>query len=80
MRVIITKNYKEMSQVALNYVMGEMSRKKRVNISITAGKTPIEMYKLMVPLVKGKEYYNNVHYYNFDEMSVYLWALYVNIV
>lgn len=68
MKVIITKDYDEMSEVAAGYVIKYLSDFKRVNLAITAGKTPIGMYEKLVLLVKDKEYYNHVHYYNFDEI------------
>ncbi|MFV0394614.1 MAG: glucosamine-6-phosphate deaminase, partial [Coprobacillaceae bacterium] len=43
---------------------------KRVNLSLTGGATPKRMYEIMAPFVRGKEYLNDVHYYNFDEISI----------
>ncbi|SJZ67628.1 6-phosphogluconolactonase/Glucosamine-6-phosphateisomerase/deaminase [Pilibacter termitis] len=69
MRVIITKNEQEMGKLAGQYLLGVMlSKQDRVNVSITAGKTPKEVYKYLIEEVKGKEYLRHVHYYNFDEI------------
>ena len=68
MKLIIAKNYEEMSSIAVNILMGLMYQDKRVNLSITAGNTPKEIYRQMTELVKGKDYFDNVHYYNFDEI------------
>lgn len=68
MKVIITEDYNEMSIVATQYLLGAMHGQYRRNISITAGSTPKGVYELLVPLVKNKEYFEQVHYYNFDEI------------
>lgn len=68
MKVIITEDYNEMSAVATQYLLGAMHGQYRRNISITAGSTPKGVYELLVPLVKNKEYFEQVHYYNFDEI------------
>ena len=54
MKLIIAKNYEEMSSIAVNILMGLMYQDKRVNLSITAGNTPKEIYRQMTELVKGK--------------------------
>lgn len=68
MRLIITKDYDEMSAVAAQHLLGAMHSEYRVNLSITAGSTPKGVYEILIPLVKGKSYFDNVHYYNFDEI------------
>lgn len=68
MKLIITKTYEEMSTIAVHLLTSHMCQDKRVNLSITAGSTPKEIYRQMVDLVKGKNYFENVHYYNFDEI------------
>lgn len=67
MKVIITKDYEEMSQVAATHVMGYMYKEGRINLSITAGETPIRTYEILAPQIKGKDF-DNVHFYNFDEI------------
>ena len=38
-----------------------------MNISLTAGRSPIHLYKMMIPQVKDQEKYKDVQYYLFDE-------------
>ncbi|MGM0169132.1 hypothetical protein IGI39_003448 [Enterococcus sp. AZ135] len=68
MKLIITEDYNEMSTVATHYLLGAMHGQYRRNISITAGSTPKGVYEILVPLVKDKKYFEQVHYYNFDEI------------
>lgn len=69
MKVIVTKDYEEMSQTAAAYALKYMhSDKARVNLSITGGTTPARMYEILTPFVKDKKNFHNVHFYNFDEI------------
>ncbi len=68
MKLIITKNYEEMSTAAAQHVLGYMYKEQRVNLAITAGSTPIRMYELLVLQVKERRFFDNVHFYNFDEI------------
>lgn len=68
MKLIVTKDYQEMSAVAVQHLLGAMHSQHRVNLSITAGSTPQGVYEILVPLVKDRPYFDNVHYYNFDEI------------
>lgn len=68
MKIIVTDTYEEMSKLATSYMLAKMNKDRRVNIAITGGKTPIEMYNQLIPMVKNKDYFDNVHYYNFDEI------------
>lgn len=68
MKIIVEKDYESMSRVAANILLGEMYQDKRVNLAITAGTTPVKMYEQLVKDVKGKAYFDDVHYYNFDEI------------
>lgn len=68
MKVIIENTIDEMSMTAAQHLLGYMYRHKRVNLSITGGTTPGRMYEMLVPMVKGKDCFSNVHYYNFDEI------------
>lgn len=72
MNLIITKNYEEMSHIAMHQLLAHMSKgdEKRVNLAITAGSTPKRLYELLVPEVKDSPCYSHVHYYNFDEIPV----------
>lgn len=69
MKWIITKNYDEMSKTAMEVLLGyALATPYRTNMAITAGTTPKRLYEMMVPEVKGKNQYKNIHYYNFDEI------------
>lgn len=71
MQLILAENYEEMSRVAMNHVLAHMfdgNATRRKNLSITAGKTPLRMYEMLVPQVKDNPYLSNIHYYNFDEI------------
>ncbi len=70
MKIIIEKDFEAMSETTKNILIGHMSQDKRVNLSITAGNTPVGVYKKMVEIVKESPDYANVHYYNFDEIPV----------
>lgn len=70
MKLIIEKDYESMSHTAANLLLAEMLKPTRVNLSVTAGNTPKRMYELLIPQVKGKAHFSNVHYYNFDEIPV----------
>ncbi|MEI5990672.1 glucosamine-6-phosphate deaminase [Enterococcus crotali] len=70
MKIIIEKNFEAMSETTKNILFGHMSQDKRVNLSITAGNTPVGVYKKLVEIVKDSPDYANVHYYNFDEIPV----------
>lgn len=68
MKLIISKNYEEMSNIAAQHVLGYMYKEYRVNLAITAGSTPAKMYELLAPQVLDRDYFDNVHFYNFDEI------------
>lgn len=70
MKIIKTATYEEMSEATVNILLSHMSQEKRVNLSITAGNSPKRTYEMLIPKVKNKSYYENVHYYNFDEVPV----------
>ncbi|MEY8446423.1 glucosamine-6-phosphate deaminase [Enterococcus ratti] len=70
MKLIMTRDYNEMSMVAVQHLLGVMHSHYRRNISITAGATPKGVYEILVPLVKDKPYFDHVHYYNFDEIQI----------
>lgn len=68
MKMIITETYEEMSTVAAQHILGTMYENRRTNIAITAGTSPIRMYEMLIPQVKGKDYFSDTHFYNFDEI------------
>ncbi|MGN1343929.1 MAG: glucosamine-6-phosphate deaminase [Traorella sp.] len=67
MKVIIAENYEEMSEIAATRVLSYMYREGRVNLSITAGDTPIKTYEILAKKMRGRDF-KNVHFYNFDEI------------
>ncbi|QMN56247.1 glucosamine-6-phosphate deaminase [Citrobacter freundii] len=68
MRLIVTEDYEEMSRVAAQHLLGYMTQPRRVNLAITAGSTPKRMYEYLTEAVKGKAYYQQAYFYNFDEI------------
>ncbi|PXK66390.1 glucosamine-6-phosphate deaminase [Klebsiella variicola] len=68
MKMIVTEDYEEMSLVASHHVLGYITAPRRVNLAVTAGSTPKRMYEHLTAAVKGKAFYDRVHYYNFDEI------------
>lgn len=68
MKIIITESYEALGNLAASILLGKMTEDKRVNISITAGNTPQSTYTALIPRVKNNAAYQNVHYYNFDEI------------
>lgn len=70
MKLMIEKDFDAMSETAKNILLGHMSQDKQINLSITAGRTPIKVYEKLIDVVKNSGNYDNVHYYNFDEIPV----------
>jgi len=69
MKLIITDDYEQMSHLAAQQVFDHMIKLRRMNLAITAGNTPKRLYELLIPMVKGKSWLKNVHFYNFDEIQ-----------
>lgn len=67
MKLIIEENVEKMSESAMFIVLGEMMQDKRVNVSLTSGRSPQRMYEMMAPYIKGQDKYRDVQYYLFDE-------------
>lgn len=67
MKLIVEKNEKEMSETCMHIILGEMTQDKRVNISLTSGRSPKMLYEMMVPKVKDQEKFEDIHYYLFDD-------------
>ncbi|WP_265459777.1 glucosamine-6-phosphate deaminase [Enterococcus sp. HY326] len=69
MRILKTKNLAEFNQLGANLLLTEMLKSHyRVNLAITAGRTPKGIYDVLIEQVKDKTYLDNVFYYNFDEI------------
>ena len=63
-----TKTEKDLGELTASLLLGEMMSSNRVNIAITGGTSPVEVYKALIPKVKGTNYLENTHFYNFDEI------------
>lgn len=70
MKIIVTKDYEEMSQISAQIVLSKMYTNKRVNMALTAGNTPARMYEIMKEFMAERTYFKNVHFYNFDEIGI----------
>lgn len=68
MRLIRANSYEDMSQFAVAELLATMQKPGRVNMAITAGNTPAKTYEILAPIVARTPSFNNVHYYNFDEI------------
>lgn len=67
MKLIVEENEKKMSESAMFILLGAMMQDKRVNISLTSGRSPKMMYDMMIPLVKDQDKFKDIEYYLFDE-------------
>ncbi|MEG0592459.1 MAG: 6-phosphogluconolactonase [Coprobacillus sp.] len=67
MKLIIEENEKKMSESAMFILLGAMMQDKRVNISLTSGRSPKTMYDMMIPYVKDQDKFKDIQYYLFDE-------------
>jgi len=70
MKVIHEKTYEDLSRTASNIVMAKMYQNRRVNLALTAGSSPKGVYELMIPQMQGRDYLDNVYFYNFDEIPL----------
>lgn len=72
MKTIITKSYDDYCDIAANIIFATCMQDKRVNVSITAGKSPKDVFPRLSHLMKTyKDDLDNVHYYNFDNYEDY---------
>lgn len=71
MKVYITRDKEDFSQVMAQMILKHMySGKPRVNLSITAGITPVRGYQILAEQVRDRDYFDNVHYYVFDDIFI----------
>ena len=63
MKLIVEENTQKMSESALHILLGAMMQDKRVNISLTSGRSPIELYKMLAPEVRDQEKFKDIEYY-----------------
>ncbi|MDF9824180.1 6-phosphogluconolactonase/glucosamine-6-phosphate isomerase/deaminase [Breznakia sp. PF5-3] len=68
MRIIIEKDYEQMSKTVMHLLLAEMYKDKAVHLAITAGSTPKRLYELLSEEIRNKKAFDNVTYYNFDEI------------
>ena len=67
MKLIIEESEQKMSESAMHILLGAMMQDKRVNISLTAGKSPVNLYKMMIPYIKDQDKFKDIEYWLFDE-------------
>ncbi|MFO7296107.1 MAG: glucosamine-6-phosphate deaminase, partial [Clostridia bacterium] len=68
MKVIICKNYDEMSQTAAEIVAKQINSNPYTVLGLATGSTPVGMYKTLVKMYKeGKVDFSNVVTFNLDE-------------
>ena len=70
MKLIIEENEQKMSESAMFILLGAMMQDKRVNISLTSGRSPKTMYDMMIPYVKNQAKFKDIEYYLFDETHI----------
>ncbi len=68
MKVIVTKNYEEMSEKAAQLVIKEMKKKPDIVLGLATGSTPLGLYKKLIEAYKkGKIDFSEVITFNLDE-------------
>jgi len=68
MKIIITKDYKEMSKRAAELIVDEINKKPNLVLGLPTGETPIGMYKLLTHSYKNKKVnFSKVKCFNLDE-------------
>ncbi|MFO7154397.1 MAG: glucosamine-6-phosphate deaminase, partial [Caldicoprobacter oshimai] len=68
MKIIICKNYEEMSQTAAEIVAKQINSNPHTVLGLATGSTPVGMYKNLVKMNKeGKVDFSNVVTFNLDE-------------
>ena len=68
MRLYKVATEEALGTLTASYMIGMMMQPHRVNMAITGGTSPKEVYKALIPQVKGQAGFSNVHFYNFDEV------------
>jgi len=68
MKIIITKNYLELSKKAAEVVIGEMQKKPDLVMGLATGSTPLGLYRNLIKAEKqGKISFSKVTTFNLDE-------------
>lgn len=68
MKIIITKDYNEMSKKAANLIAKKIKEKENIVLGLSTGTTPIKTYKNLIKKYNDKEIsFKNVVSFNLDE-------------
>lgn len=71
MKIVIEDDAAALSRTTAAVLIGTMLQDRRVNLSLTAGATPVGTYALVTPVLEANpEAYAHVHFYNFDEVPL----------
>ena len=75
MKIIYAKNEQKMSEYAMQVILGTLYQDKKINLSLTSGRSPLTLYKMLAPEIKERKELSNVRYFWFDD-SPYLGETY----
>lgn len=67
MKIIYAKNEQKMSEYAMQIILGNLYQDKKVNLSLTSGRSPRTLYKMLAPEIKERKELSNVRYFWFDD-------------
>lgn len=68
MKIIIAKNYNDLSEMAADMICEQIKKKKNSVLGLPTGRTPVGMYKKLANLFKdGKISFKEVSFFNLDE-------------
>ena len=68
MLIIETKNYREMSKKASDFIISEILRKPEITIGFATGKTPLGLYRELIKSYKKKKInFSKIKSFNLDE-------------
>ncbi|MCX4775897.1 6-phosphogluconolactonase [Streptomyces sp. NBC_01264] len=71
MKIVIARDYEDLSRTAADIVLGEMLHDRRVNMALTAGASPAGTYEIVTErLRRNPGAFSDVHFYNFDEVPL----------
>lgn len=67
MKIIYAENEMKMSEYALQIILGTLYQDKKINLSLTSGRSPRTLYKMLAPEIKARKELRNVRYWWFDD-------------